>query len=84
MKPPVPSDPWTDPLKAFKYGAPCAQRRRSTNTTSEDCLFLNIFVPGKESFFLRVYFIPLKKEHLTSRILHHFYDASFYDRGYDT
>ncbi|XP_031641091.1 venom carboxylesterase-6-like [Contarinia nasturtii] len=45
---PEPVEPWFDrPLDAFEYGPLCAQRAR--RKTSEDCLFLNIFVPVVEA-----------------------------------
>ena len=53
LKKPVPKAPFKVPFNALSYGATCLQRR-STHLTqvvtlAEDCLFLNIFVPGNVS-----------------------------------
>lgn len=44
---PRPPKPWTEVLEATKGGANCIQEksRFSTGNNSEDCLYLNIFVP---------------------------------------
>lgn len=49
FKAPEPIDPWTSTFDAFEYGPPCPQHSHAVNysDTNEDCLFLNIFVPGK-------------------------------------
>ena len=48
---PVPKAPFTAPFSALSYGAACLQRANEPYGTvipmSEDCLFLNVFVPGK-------------------------------------
>ena len=50
---PVPAEPWGDNvLEAFKEGAVCPQLPNKAtieaNGMSEDCLFLNVFVPGND------------------------------------
>ncbi len=46
---PVPPDAWTDVRPAKQYGAFCAQNKRlgdfAAASTSEDCLYLNVFAP---------------------------------------
>ncbi|XP_031627274.1 esterase B1-like [Contarinia nasturtii] len=46
FKAPVPVEPWSEPLNAFDYGNMCSQRLRQSPPCSEDCLFLNVFVPS--------------------------------------
>jgi para-nitrobenzyl esterase len=47
-RPPQPVKPWNDVRDASKYCADCPQRLwpGSTATTSEDCLFLNVWTPA--------------------------------------
>ncbi|XP_031630361.1 esterase E4-like [Contarinia nasturtii] len=45
FKAPEPFEVWTDPFDAFRYGRMCSQIQRDSLTTSENCLFLNIFTP---------------------------------------
>ncbi|XP_031626976.1 esterase B1-like [Contarinia nasturtii] len=40
-----PVDPWSNIIDAFEYPPRCSQRYKSSRPTSENCLFLNIFVP---------------------------------------
>ncbi|XP_033631786.1 putative inactive carboxylesterase 4 [Asterias rubens] len=43
---PIPKKPWEGVRDALTYGAECPQKTsNSSETTDEDCLFLNIFVP---------------------------------------
>ena len=48
---PVPAKPWTGVRDASVFGAPCAQpvlgdwNKRDSETSSEDCLFLNVMTP---------------------------------------
>ena len=42
---PVPKAPFTSPFAAFNYGASCLQAPYYGLPLSEDCLFLNVFVP---------------------------------------
>ncbi|XP_031625526.1 uncharacterized protein LOC116342165 [Contarinia nasturtii] len=46
FKPPEPVEAWSSPLDAFEYGNRCAQKFLIFSATSENCLFLNIFVPA--------------------------------------
>jgi len=48
-KPPQIHAPWPDILDATKFRGHCAQSPSATGTpsTSEDCLFLNVYVPSK-------------------------------------
>lgn len=48
-RPPQPVSPWTGVRDATKFCADCPQRTfpGSTITTSEDCLFLNVWAPAK-------------------------------------
>lgn len=53
FKAPEPSKPWAPKiLDAFEYGSACWQPKNEDLATdiSEDCLFLNVFVPGKMHF----------------------------------
>ncbi|GAO43032.1 carboxylesterase/lipase family protein [Flavihumibacter petaseus] len=47
-RPPQPVQPWTGERDATKFGAGAPQRTfpGSTTTTSEDCLFLNLWLPA--------------------------------------
>ena len=48
LKKPVPKSKFTSPFKAFKFGPACLQQPDSIAKSielSEDCLFLNIYVP---------------------------------------
>lgn len=50
FKPPEPADPWRPKtIDVFKYGKACSQLPYSTFRvdSSENCLFVNVFVPGK-------------------------------------
>jgi hypothetical protein len=46
---PIKAKPWANILKAFDYGALCAQNDFTNGSIigDEDCLFLNVFSPGK-------------------------------------
>ena len=49
LRKPIPKAPFTTPFSAFDYGASCLQvfgEDMKKLPTAEDCLFLNIFVPG--------------------------------------
>ena len=50
FKPSIPLAPFSAPFQALDYGSTCLQSRTEHLTKmvkiSEDCLFLNIFVPG--------------------------------------
>lgn len=50
---PVPISPWTKPIQTTdEYGSPCPRFLAGsylTRPTSEDCLFLNVFKPGKRN-----------------------------------
>ncbi|XP_031632819.1 esterase SG1-like [Contarinia nasturtii] len=46
FKAPEPIKKWKGVRNAFKYGNKCAQRFAIFNEKSEDCLFLNVFVPA--------------------------------------
>jgi para-nitrobenzyl esterase len=50
-KPPVPRAAWTTPLDASAYGNRCAQVGGPFGeaSTSEDCLFLNVYTPHRKS-----------------------------------
>lgn len=51
FKPPQPPIPWIDVKNAFNYGNDCLQIARNNLSIgivgNEDCLYLNVFVPGK-------------------------------------
>lgn len=63
MKAPEPAEPWTPKvLDAFEYGNTCVRPNvffiKDNYPQSEDCLFLNIFVPGNaKSHFLGFFFL---------------------------
>ena len=44
--PPVPPEPWPEVREAVAYGPASPQQSRSSERTSEDCLFLNVWTPG--------------------------------------
>ena len=44
--PALPPDPWTEIRETVAYGPASPQQSRSSEQTSEDCLFLNIWTPG--------------------------------------
>ena len=44
--PPVPPEPWPEVRDALAYGPASPQQSRSSERTSEDCLFLNVWTPG--------------------------------------
>ena len=50
-QPPQPHAPWTAPLDASAYGSRCAQTPSPFGQTSssEDCLFLNVYTPHRKS-----------------------------------
>jgi para-nitrobenzyl esterase len=43
--PPLPPEPWENVVDAFEYG-PAAPQDRTSETCSEDCLFLNVWTPA--------------------------------------
>lgn len=43
--PPVPPEPWSGIAEAIEYG-PASPQRGTSERTSEDCLFLNVWTPG--------------------------------------
>src|SRR6516164_5245795 len=47
-KPPLPHSTWSGVLDAKKFGSHCAQIAHvvGTSSSSEDCLFLNVYVPN--------------------------------------
>lgn len=52
LKKPIPKAAFIRPFLALDYGATCLQRKSNLTqmvTVSEDCLFLNVFVPGNAS-----------------------------------
>lgn len=50
FKAPEPVKPWSNTLDAFEYAPACPQLDNEImfRDTREDCLYLNIFVPGEE------------------------------------
>ena len=42
---PIPSPPWQGILEAVSFAKGCMETANDTNT-SEDCLYLNVYVPG--------------------------------------
>lgn len=48
FKAPEPADPWPETIDVFRYGKACSQLPYSVFHVeySEDCLFVNVFVPG--------------------------------------
>jgi para-nitrobenzyl esterase len=44
--PPVPPEPWPEVRDALRYGPASPQQSRSSERTSEDCLFLSVWTPG--------------------------------------
>ncbi len=50
--PPVPHDPWTTPRDGSTFGSRCPQATSpfgQTTDNSEDCLFLNVYVPHRKA-----------------------------------
>ncbi|XP_031620436.1 esterase B1-like [Contarinia nasturtii] len=45
FKAPVKNDPWTGALDAFDYKEDCLQNKKGITVGSENCLFLDVFVP---------------------------------------
>ena len=45
--PPLAPEPWKQPLDATRYGAASPQSGKETEPTSEDCLYLNVWTPGR-------------------------------------
>ena len=64
---PVPRAPFTTPFSALSYGAACLQMPEEPYGTmipmSEDCLFLNVFVPGLSFIYWLVGFVRLIIRH---------------------
>lgn len=58
---PVASGPWKGTLNASDYGAACIQTSAggSTSPQSEDCLFLNVFVPSTQVCNCKMSKIPV-------------------------
>jgi para-nitrobenzyl esterase len=46
FQPPASPAPWTGVADALEYGAASPQRDRNAGSTSEDCLFLNVWTPA--------------------------------------
>jgi para-nitrobenzyl esterase len=52
FKPPVPPEPWTEPVEAYEFGNQAMQSvgpggpAAGGQKTDEDCLFLNVWTPG--------------------------------------
>ena len=47
FQPPVPPSPWEGVAECFEYAA-AAPQKRTSETISEDCLFLNVWTPGSD------------------------------------
>lgn len=50
FQPPQPHEGWKEPLEAFEFGNLCPQKLMfgaNTIVVNEDCLYLNIFTPGR-------------------------------------
>ena len=52
FKAPQKATPWNGVLDAFEYKSQCAQINLVTKLYegSEDCLYVNVFVPGKNNY----------------------------------
>lgn len=60
---PVESGPWKGTLNATTYAAACIQTsgNYSSLVQSEDCLFLNVFVPNDEVCDCKTHDIPVTR-----------------------
>lgn len=62
FKAPVPIDPWAPGiLDAFEYSKACSQilELRTDTPSAEDCLYVNIFVPGKKKWNIQFLFFSI-------------------------
>ena len=51
----IPPSPWQDVLETISFSKGCVETDNSTET-SEDCLYLNVFVPGRLRY-LNIYML---------------------------